>query len=68
MNGNPVSLIIHFIVSGLGCTTVLYPETAALAATQIHALNEHTLWSRLRVRALNNYLSLKKADHISRTK
>ncbi|XP_014270656.1 bifunctional phosphoribosylaminoimidazole carboxylase/phosphoribosylaminoimidazole succinocarboxamide synthetase [Halyomorpha halys] len=54
------------VPSGLGCTTVLYPETAALAATQIHALKEHMLWSRLRVRALNNYLSLKKADGILR--
>lgn len=56
------------VPSGLGCTTVLYPEAAALAAAQIHALKQHTIWSGLRVRALNNYISLKKADQIVRAK
>lgn len=50
------------VPSGLGCTTVMYPESAALAAAQIIGLTDHVIWSRLRVRALNNYLSLKAAD------
>ncbi|KAK9498763.1 hypothetical protein O3M35_003326 [Rhynocoris fuscipes] len=52
------------IPSGLGCTTVAYPEAAALAAVQIHALHDHLLWSKLRIKALNNYVSLKKADKL----
>lgn len=54
--------------SGLGCTTVLYPEAAAVAAAQIHALHDHMLWAKLRVSALNNYLTLKQADKVFRTK
>ncbi|XP_054271184.1 bifunctional phosphoribosylaminoimidazole carboxylase/phosphoribosylaminoimidazole succinocarboxamide synthetase [Macrosteles quadrilineatus] len=54
--------------SGLGCTTVLYPEAAALAAAQILALNDHIIWSRLRVKAVNNYISLKEADKVIRSK
>jgi phosphoribosylaminoimidazole carboxylase/phosphoribosylaminoimidazole-succinocarboxamide synthase len=50
------------IPSGLGCTTVIYPEAAGLAAAQILGLNDHVIWSRLRVRALNNFLSLKASD------
>lgn len=50
------------VPSGLGCTTVVYPEAAALAAAQIHALKDHFIWSKLRARALNNDISLKKAD------
>lgn len=53
--------------SGLGCTTVLYPEAAALAAAQIHALSNHNVWSRLRVKALNTFVSLKAADKIIRS-
>jgi len=52
--------------SGLGCTTVLYPEAAALAAAQIVGLTDHVIWSRLRVRALNNYLKIKAADKVAR--
>ncbi|XP_046740002.1 multifunctional protein ADE2 isoform X1 [Diprion similis] len=50
------------VPSGLGCTTVLYPESAALAAAQIHALHDHLVWSRLRVKQLTNFVTLKKAD------
>lgn len=50
------------VPSGLGCTTVLYPESAALAAAQIHALHDHLVWSRLRVKQLTNFISLKQAD------
>lgn len=50
------------VPSGLGCTTVIYPEAAGLAAAQILGLHDHVIWSRLRVRALNNYIALKAAD------
>ncbi|KAE8744994.1 hypothetical protein FOCC_FOCC008407, partial [Frankliniella occidentalis] len=50
------------VPSGLGCTTVVYPEAAALAAAQIHALHDIVIWSRLRVKQLNNFVSLKVAD------
>jgi len=50
------------VPSGLGCTTVMYPEAAALAAANILGLTDHVIWSRLRARALNNYLSLKVGD------
>jgi len=50
------------VPSGLGCTTVMYPEAAALAAANILGLTDHVIWARLRARALNNYLSLKVGD------
>jgi len=50
------------VPSGLGCTTVMYPESAGLAAAQILGLTDHVIWSRLRAKALNNILSLKAAD------
>jgi phosphoribosylaminoimidazole carboxylase/phosphoribosylaminoimidazole-succinocarboxamide synthase len=54
------------VPSGLGCTTVLYPEAAGLAAAQILGLSDHVIWSRLRVKALNTYLALKTADKKTR--
>ena len=54
------------VPSGLGCTTVMYPESAGLAAAQILGLTDHVIWSRLRARALNTYLSLKAADKKTR--
>lgn len=50
------------IPSGLGCTTVVYPEAAAVASAQIVALNNYFVWSKLRVKQLNNYVTLLKAD------
>lgn len=50
------------VPSGLGCTTVVYPETAALAAAQSVALTNYIVWSRLRVRRLGFFRSLPKAD------
>lgn len=41
---------------------MIYPESAALAAAQIHALHDHLVWARLRVKQLKNYIALKKAD------
>jgi phosphoribosylaminoimidazole carboxylase/phosphoribosylaminoimidazole-succinocarboxamide synthase len=54
------------VPSGLGCTTVLYPEAAALASAQILGLTDHVIWARLRVRAITNFATLKKADKITR--
>uniref|UniRef100_A0A2M4BNQ5 Putative phosphoribosylamidoimidazole-succinocarboxamide synthase n=1 Tax=Anopheles marajoara TaxID=58244 RepID=A0A2M4BNQ5_9DIPT len=48
--------------SGLGCSTVLYPEAAALHAAQILGLDNFLIWSRLRVRQLDNYCTLVYAD------
>ncbi|XP_046402707.1 multifunctional protein ADE2 isoform X2 [Ischnura elegans] len=56
------------VPSGLGCTTVMYPEAAALAAAQIHGLHNHIIWSSLRVRQLNTIASLKAADKVVREK
>ncbi|XP_011689612.1 PREDICTED: multifunctional protein ADE2 [Wasmannia auropunctata] len=50
------------VPSGLGCTTVVHPEAAALAAAQIHAMQNHLVWARLRARQLSSYISLKRAD------
>ena len=58
--------LIMVAVTGLGCTTVVYPESAALAAAQIHALHDHIIWSRLRVKQLNNFIALKVADKMIR--
>uniref|UniRef100_UPI00358F1B83 bifunctional phosphoribosylaminoimidazole carboxylase/phosphoribosylaminoimidazole succinocarboxamide synthetase n=1 Tax=Myxine glutinosa TaxID=7769 RepID=UPI00358F1B83 len=48
--------------TGIGCTTVLSPEAAALAAAQILALNEPLIWSRLRAQRLNTWAALQVAD------
>ncbi|XP_064482199.1 multifunctional protein ADE2-like isoform X2 [Ornithodoros turicata] len=50
------------VPSGLGCTTVLFPEAAALAAAQILALSDHVIWGRLRANQHNNWVALKLAD------
>lgn len=48
--------------SGLGCSTVLYPEAAALNAAQILALNDHVIWSRIRAQQLRNWVGLLQQD------
>ncbi|CAH1778055.1 unnamed protein product [Owenia fusiformis] len=48
--------------SGLGCTTVIAPETAALQSAQILALNDYMVWSKLRAKKLNTWIGLKRAD------
>ncbi|XP_017774824.1 PREDICTED: multifunctional protein ADE2 [Nicrophorus vespilloides] len=50
------------VPSGLGCSTVIYPESAALGCAQIVALNNYVIWSKLRVKQYNAYVSLKMAD------
>lgn len=50
------------VPSGLGCSTVIYPETAALHAASIFALTDHRVWSRLRGLQLGRELALQEAD------
>ncbi|KAG4079109.1 hypothetical protein HA402_001080 [Bradysia odoriphaga] len=50
------------VPSGLGCSTVLYPEAAALQAAQIIGLGDFMVWSKLRVKLLSNLNSLRLAD------
>lgn len=50
------------VPSGLGCGTVLYPEAAALNAAQILGLTNFMIWSKLRVKQVNNLTTLIKAD------
>lgn len=48
--------------SGMGCGTVLYPEAAAQSAASILALDDHVIWSKIRAKQLNLWISLKMAD------
>jgi phosphoribosylaminoimidazole carboxylase/phosphoribosylaminoimidazole-succinocarboxamide synthase len=48
--------------SGLGCTTVLAADTAALSAAQILALKNPVLWGKLRARQANTRIDLIKED------
>lgn len=50
------------VPSGLGCSTVIYPEAAALHAAQIVGLTNYMIWGKLRVKQMDNYVSLKLAD------
>lgn len=54
------------VPSGLGCPTVLYPEAAALHAAQILGVNNYIIWSKLRVKQLDNIVNLKKSDELIR--
>jgi len=49
--------------SGLGCSTVLYPEAAALQAAQTLALYDYMIWSRLRVKQYIAWFKLRTADY-----
>ncbi|XP_022904909.1 bifunctional phosphoribosylaminoimidazole carboxylase/phosphoribosylaminoimidazole succinocarboxamide synthetase [Onthophagus taurus] len=50
------------VPSGLGCSTVMYPEAAALNAAQMVGLSNYVVWGKLKVKHFNNYVSLKIAD------
>lgn len=50
------------VPSGLGCSTVMYPEAAATQAAQIVGLTNYLVWGRLRVRQLDNLVSLISSD------
>lgn len=52
------------VPSGLGCGTVMYPEAAALNAAQTLGIGDFVIWSKLRVKILNNMISIKKADKL----
>ncbi|XP_028140969.1 bifunctional phosphoribosylaminoimidazole carboxylase/phosphoribosylaminoimidazole succinocarboxamide synthetase [Diabrotica virgifera virgifera] len=55
------------VPSGLGCSTVIYPETAALCAATNIAMTNYIVWSRLRLRRLGYFESLPKADKAMRS-
>jgi len=48
--------------SGLGAPTVLLPETAAIHAAQILAVNDVMLWAKLRAKQLNTRKTIFEAD------
>ncbi|KAK3099600.1 hypothetical protein FSP39_006889 [Pinctada imbricata] len=48
--------------SGLGCSTVMYPEAAGQCAAQILSLSDHIIWSKIRAKQLNTWIGLKTAD------
>jgi len=48
--------------SGLGCTTTLNTDGAAMAAAQIIGMSDHCVWSRMRGHRLNIATSLLHAD------
>jgi len=48
--------------SGLGCSTVVSPDNAALCCAEIFAMNDHVIWARLRAKQLNTWAGLKMAD------
>ncbi|KAI5634992.1 SAICAR synthetase domain-containing protein [Phthorimaea operculella] len=50
------------VPSGLGCATVIYPDSAALMAAQIIGLQDYLVWARLRVKQLEMAHSLRQAD------
>ncbi|XP_053602059.1 bifunctional phosphoribosylaminoimidazole carboxylase/phosphoribosylaminoimidazole succinocarboxamide synthetase [Plodia interpunctella] len=50
------------VPSGLGCATVVYPDSAALMAAQIIGLQDYTIWARLRVKQLEMATALRQAD------
>lgn len=54
------------VPSGLGCGTVLYPEAAALNAAQILGIGNYIIWSKLRVKHLQNVINLKQSDELIR--
>lgn len=50
------------VPSGLGCATVIYPDSAALMAAQIIGLQDYIVWARLRVKQLDMAAALRQAD------
>ena len=55
-----IMCLFVFINEGLGCSTVIYPEAAAICAAQMLALNDPLIWARLRVRQCHIWADLKK--------
>lgn len=50
------------VPSGLGCSTVISPEGAALHAAQIIAHTNYVILGKLKVKQLNNYVRIKESD------
>ncbi|CAK1548075.1 unnamed protein product [Leptosia nina] len=50
------------VPSGLGCATVIYPDSAALMAAQIIGLQDYIVWARLRVKKIEMAASLRVSD------
>lgn len=48
--------------SGLGCSTVLSPDEAALCAAKTLATTDHMVWGKVLVEQLNNYITIYKSD------
>ncbi|KAL5012066.1 hypothetical protein ScPMuIL_010617 [Solemya velum] len=48
--------------SGMGCSTVIHPETAGIHVAQILSMFDHMIWSRLRAKQLYTLVNLKRAD------
>jgi len=48
--------------SGLGCGTVMSPDSAALNAATILGLTDHVIWGKLRAKQLNTWVDLIRAD------
>lgn len=48
--------------SGLGCTTALHPDGAALATAQILGLSDHVVWGIVKGKQLNTAVGLAVAD------
>lgn len=55
-------IVLHIVFLGLGCSTVLFPEAAALFAAQIFGQFDHLVWAKLRANILSTWISLKQAD------
>lgn len=51
------------VPSGLGCATVIYPDSAALMAAQIIGLKDYIIWARIRSKQLEMAAALRKADN-----
>lgn len=56
------------VPSGLGCSTIINPELAALNAAQILALTNAKLWCKLRVAQFKYWLNCKTSDMKLRAK
>ncbi|CAG5035265.1 unnamed protein product [Parnassius apollo] len=50
------------VPSGLGCATVIYPDSAAIMAAQIIGLQDYLIWGRLRAKQIEMAAALRKAD------
>ncbi|XP_050663867.1 bifunctional phosphoribosylaminoimidazole carboxylase/phosphoribosylaminoimidazole succinocarboxamide synthetase [Leptidea sinapis] len=48
--------------SGLGCATVIYPDSAAVMAAQIIGVQDYIVWARIRFNQLEMAASLRVAD------